>query len=81
MVASFAGQLPTPEHQRSGISPAGLDLSRMVARGDAVLLAWDANGSYVNPVNRFNPPRLQRNALLRLVVPPAVESATAEADE
>jgi hypothetical protein len=40
----------------------------LVDRGDAVLLAWDANGSYTKPVNQFNPPRLHRNTLLRLAV-------------
>ncbi len=75
MVASFSGQFSRPEHQRSFISPPGLDLSPLVERGDAVLLAWDANGSYARPVNQFNPPRLQRNALLRLAVPPPTEAA------
>jgi len=47
-----------------------MDLTPLVSRGDAVLLAWDAKGSYANPINQFNPPRLQRQALLRLAIPP-----------
>lgn len=68
MVASFIAQLPRAEHQRSFVAPPGLDLSPLIERGDAVLLAWDANQSYTTPVNLFTPPRLQRNALLRLAV-------------
>ena len=68
-VASFPGYLPKPEHQRNCVSPPGFDLSPAVARGAAVLLAWDANHSLANPVIQFKPPRLQRNTLLRLVVP------------
>jgi hypothetical protein len=68
MVASFSGQLPHPDRQRSCVAPPGLDLSPMVDRGDAVVMAWDAGQSYTKPVNQFNPPRLQRNTLLRLVV-------------
>lgn len=73
MVASFSAQLPGADQQRNFIAPPGLDLTRLVQRGDAVLLAWDANQSYTTPVNRFNPPRLQRNSLLRLAVPPPPE--------
>ncbi len=73
MVASFCAQLPGPDQQRNFIAPPGLDLTRLVQRGDAVLLAWDANQSYTTPVNRFNPPRIQRHSLLRLAVPPPPE--------
>jgi hypothetical protein len=56
--------------QRSFIYPAGLDLSQLVARGDAVILAWDAGGSHAgSPLRRFNPPRTTQNAMLRLAVP------------
>lgn len=73
MVASFCAELPAHDQQRSFIAPPGLDLTPLIERGDAVLLAWDANQSYTTPVNRFKPPRLQRNALLRLAVPPPPE--------
>jgi hypothetical protein len=69
MVASFSAQLPRPEHQRSFVAPPGLDLTALVDRGDAILLAWDANQGYAKPVNQFKPPRLQRNSLIRLAVP------------
>jgi hypothetical protein len=68
MAASFPRQL-APEGQRNFVWPPGLDLSRCVDRGNAILLAWDANQSYANPINQFKPPRVQRNALLRLALP------------
>jgi hypothetical protein len=69
MVASFPGKLPRAEHQRSFVAPPGLDLTPLADRGDVVVLAWDANQGYSNPVNAFQPPRLQRNTLLRLIIP------------
>ena len=71
MAASFPRQIPGAENQRIFVWPPGLDLSREVDRGDAILLAWDANHGYANPINQFKPPRLQRNTLLRLAVPGA----------
>ena len=70
--ASFFGQLINQPQQRSWVAPPGLDLTPLVDRGDAVLLAWDANQTYASPMNLFKPPRLQRNTLLRLVVPAAL---------
>ena len=67
-VASFIGYIPKPEHQRSFVSPPGMDLTPVADRGDAIVLAWDANQSYAKAINQFKPPRLQRNTLLRLVV-------------
>jgi hypothetical protein len=70
MVASFGSYLvPQQVHQRGFVSPAGMDLTSLVARGDSILLAWDADHSPVNPLNQFKPPRSQRNTLLRLVIP------------
>jgi hypothetical protein len=80
MAASFVEQLGgTPDEQRHFIAPPGLDLTRLVERGDAVLFAWDSGYSYSEPLNRFQPPRLQRNTLLRLAIP--VETATKEVAE
>ena len=52
------------------IATDGLDLTPMVDRGDAVVLAWDpghapGNGS----MNRFKTVRNHRDTLLRLAVP------------
>ena len=73
MVASFSAEFPRPGNQRAFIAPPGLDLTALVERGDAVVMAWDANESYTEPVNRFKPPVLQRNSLLRLAAPALVE--------
>ena len=69
--ASFISQLDVSRRQqpRSFLTPAGYDLSELIERGDAVVLAWDAGHSLTAPINRFNPPRTQRNTLLRLAVP------------
>jgi hypothetical protein len=69
MVACFPSYLPFAQHQRGFVAPAGLDLTPLVERGDAVVLAWVPNYSFANPITRFKPPRSQRNTLLRLAVP------------
>jgi hypothetical protein len=51
------------------VSPAGLDLSQSLEKGDAVLFAFDAGHAYAKPINQFTPKRLRRDALLRLVIP------------
>jgi hypothetical protein len=79
MAASFISQLGAPVGQPGMwgrfysrfTAPAGVDLSPVVRRGDAVLLAWDAGRSLVHPINRFTPRRLHRDTLLRLAVPVA----------
>ena len=69
-VASFYSYLQPQPMQRNFVAPAGLDLTPLVQRGDAVLLAWDANHTFTNPINGFKPPRSQRNSLLRLAITP-----------
>ena len=72
MVASFAAHLPSPQNQRNCVTPAGLDLTPLVDRGNAVILAWDADHSFANSINQFTPLRSQKNTLLRLVIPTKV---------
>jgi hypothetical protein len=69
VVASFASYLQPGPHQRGFVSPPGLDLTSLVERGDGILLAWDANHSFANPINQFRPIRERRNSLLRLAIP------------
>jgi hypothetical protein len=45
-----------------------LDLTRFSAPGHGILLAWDAGHSLSGPFNRFEPKRLHRDTLLRLVI-------------
>lgn len=74
MAASFVSQLsPAPgnvgPYYGGFVAPAGMDLSALVERGDAVLLAWEAGHSLINPINQFTPRRVQRDTLLRLAIP------------
>ena len=72
---SFASQLMNVnaapyQQQRGFVSPLGMDLTPVVERGDAVLLAWDAGHAPANgSMNRFKTIRSHRNTLLRLAVP------------
>ncbi len=50
-------------------APSSLDLGRFADDGHGILLAWDAGHSETGALNRFQPRRLQRNTLLRLVTP------------
>lgn len=71
VAASFIRYVPSFDpSQRGFVYPAGFDLSQLVARGDAMLLAWDAGASHtISPLRRFKPPRTTQNAMLRLAVP------------
>lgn len=71
MTASFTGYLNNAyaENQRGFVAPAGLDLSAQSLRGDAIILAFVPNQSLSDDINQFTPPRLQRDTLLRLVLP------------
>ena len=72
IAASFGSNLEaqpngTQFYQGNFIFPEGLDLSPMVARGGAVLLAWDAGNAPVEPIARFKPIRSQQNTLYRVL--------------
>jgi hypothetical protein len=54
---------------RSFTQPAGLDLSPVAERGNAVLLAWAADYAPVKSLYQFVPRRNHRNTLWRLAVP------------
>jgi hypothetical protein len=69
-VATFVGQLPPPgNNQRLFVYPAGLELSPLVERGQAVLLAWDAGHAPVPSMKRFKTVRSQQNTMYRLAIP------------
>jgi hypothetical protein len=71
MAASFA------TYARSGqqygynqfVSPAGMDLSPLVERGYAVVLAWVEDFSATKPINKFSPRRTHKDTLLRVATP------------
>ena len=69
-VASFSSQIAESRRDYRGfVAPAGMDLTPQAARGDVIIMAWDANSAYAPPLNKFTPPRAQKNTLLRLVIP------------
>lgn len=71
-VASFISQMGRYQGQnRMFLYPDGLELSPLLARGDAVVLAWDAGHAPGKPLRRFDPPRVSQNTLFRLTVPVA----------
>lgn len=67
IAASFVGKLGAQAGPRF-IVPAGLDLSGVVERGGAVLLAWAADGAPVPPLNRASVKRGARHTLWRVPV-------------
>lgn len=72
MAASFIGYIDRdngPNNWDNFSAPASLDLSRFADGNYAILLAWDAGHTMTASLNRFQPKRLRRDTLLRLVVP------------
>jgi hypothetical protein len=63
MAASFVGQLG-----QQLVPPPGLDLTRVVERGNAVLLAWAADFAPVKPMNQFSTRRSSKQTLWRVAV-------------
>ncbi|MBC8001710.1 MAG: hypothetical protein H7X97_03895 [Opitutaceae bacterium] len=51
------------------VSLRGLDLASEADADSVILLAWDAGHSVTKPFNRFEPRRLRRDTLFRLVAP------------
>ena len=48
------------------LTPPGLDMSAVVAHGDAVLFAWAGDYSPVKPMYQFSPRRSHRHTLWRV---------------
>jgi hypothetical protein len=68
--ASFYRLIDDPNNaQRQIVGVPGLDMSAEVKRGDAVVLAWDEGQIWTKPINQFQPIRMRRDSMLRLVVP------------
>ena len=72
VAASFLSELGKDQPQGAGgfefLSPPGLDLSSLVERGQAVLLAWSPDFSPAKPMNLFTPRRSHRDTLWRVAV-------------
>ncbi len=67
MAVSFISKLY--DQQMHFIAPPGLDLSDVVERGNAVLLAWSADYSPIRGMNQFSPRRTHKDTLWRMAVP------------
>ena len=68
MVASFLGQQGTQPNAQNFIAPPGLDLSAVIAHGNAVLLASAQNSAPVPPVNQVKSKRAAADTLWRVPV-------------
>jgi hypothetical protein len=64
--ASFLSQTAQHGSATRFVSPPGLDLSPLLARGQAVLLAWTPDYSPLQPLNQFTPRRSHRDTLWRV---------------
>ena len=70
IAASFLSHLISSQDSMSRfMAPPGLDLSPVVERGNAVLLAWAADYSPVKTIRQFSARRSHRNTLWRVAVP------------
>jgi len=69
IAASFLSQLGERQGNVRFVTPPGLDLTPLVERGQAVLLAWARDYSPIAPLNQFSPRRLHRDTLWRIACP------------
>lgn len=67
--ASFVSQLDSEGSHRNLITPPGLDLTPLLRRDDAILLAWGPGFPASKPMNRFTARRAQQNTLFRITQP------------
>lgn len=68
MAASFITLNNTANNYNNFSVPPGFDLSPLVQRGDAVLLAWAPGYSFIKPLNQFGARRGARDTLVRVAV-------------
>jgi hypothetical protein len=59
----------TENYNNGFVNPPGLDLSQLVDRGSAVLLAWSPDYSPIESLKKFNSRRGAKNTLWRVPVP------------
>ncbi len=51
------------------VTPPGFDLTPLMQRGDAILLAWMPGDTLVPTLNKFSPRHSRKDTVLRVVVP------------
>ncbi|HTG44392.1 MAG TPA: hypothetical protein VK633_07650, partial [Verrucomicrobiae bacterium] len=69
IAASFVSELEEQKNHRNLITPPGVDLTPLLARGNAILLAWGGGYRASKPMNRFTARRSQQNTLFRVSQP------------
>jgi hypothetical protein len=76
MMVSFLSNLPTEQqHHRGFFAPASFDLTHLVDRGYAILLAWDPGNGSSRPLSGVRIARSSQNTLYRLAVPVEPETS------
>jgi hypothetical protein len=70
VAASFITLNNTRENYNNFSVQPGFDLSSLVERGDAILLAWAPKYSFTKPLNQFSASRGSRDTLIRVAVEP-----------
>jgi hypothetical protein len=68
-VSGDGGQPWNPTYWNRFVTPPGFDLTGLMKRGDAVLMAWMPEETLVPPINKFSPRYSKKNTVLRVVVP------------
>jgi len=68
MAVSFLGQISRQRNYMNFAAPPGLDLTRVVERGNAVLLAWAPGFAPARPMNQFSTKRRSKQTLWRVPV-------------
>jgi hypothetical protein len=71
IAASFIGYInrDNQNNWENFSAPDSLDLTRFAEKNYAIFLAWDADHSLTSAMNKFEPKRVRRDTLLRLVEP------------
>ena len=69
MTASLVGLGQSEDPYSGFVAPGGQDLTELLHRGDALVLAWMPNYGPVPALNRFPAPRSRRDTLWRCAVP------------
>lgn len=68
-VSSEGAQQWNPTYWSRFVTPPGFDLTGLMQRGDAILMAWVPEDTLVPPINKFSPRYSKKNTVLRVVVP------------
>ena len=68
-VPSDPNQANQNQYYSRFVTPPGFDLTSLMQRGDAVLLAWLPGETLVPTLNQFTPRHARKDTILRVVVP------------